>query len=180
MSELITVTGVISSLITGVMSGTVAAIVFYIFLLSVRPKIDVSDKICKVSEDESGALVKIKVVNKTRFMLTNVKYGLRFCKRTDEGVHDTVVIVPAKEFLDFIDRYSGSDEDAEYAIRYSFKLPRDLDFSKGWLEFCIQANHSFSNTSVCMKKRYCSESIKPGKFETRTSMRILDNSKPTL
>jgi len=162
-----------SELITGVISGVVASVVFYIFLLLVRPKISVSSKICKAIEDEDGAFIRIKVVNRTRFMLTNVKYVLNFCQSRGEGVHQVEVIPPCKTPLEFIDKYSESDENAEYAIRFLYRIPPHISISDGWLEFSIHANHGFSNTSACVKKKYGSDDLISGIFETGTSMKIL-------
>ena len=162
-----------SELITGVISGVVAAAVFYIFLFCVRPKIHVSSKICRAVEDESGALIKIKVVNRTRSMLTNVKYVLNFCQSQGDGLHRIEAIPPLKFPLGFIDKFSKSDENAEYAIRFLYKIPPHIRISDGWLEFSIHANHGFSNTSACVKRKYGSDDIISGIFETGTSMKIL-------
>ena len=162
-----------SELITGVISGIVASVVFYIFLLSVRPKIHVSNKICQAIEDEGGALIKIKIVNKTRCILTNVKYVLNFCQSQGDGLHQIEAIPPCKTPLEFIDKYSESDENAEYAIRFLYRIPPHVRISEGWLEFSIHANHGFSNTSACVKKKYGHDDIVPGIFETGTSMKIL-------
>jgi len=160
-----------SELVTGVISGIVASVVFYIFLFFVRPKIYVSSKACRAPED--GTLIRIKVVNKTRFMLTNVKYALNFCQNQGDGVHQIKEIPPYRTPLEFIDKYSKNDENAEYAIRFSYKIPSDISLSDGWLEFSIYANHGFSNTSTCVKKKYVSDDIISGIFETGTSMKIL-------
>ena len=163
-----------SELITGVISGVVAAVVFYIFLFSVRPKIYVSDKLCEEIDNDGNKIIRIKVVNKTHFMLTNVKYVLRFCRRRDEHVTQIKEIPPRGTPVGFIDKYSKSDKNSEYAIRFSYGVPPDMDISAGWLEFAIHANHGFSNTSACVKKTYKSEDIESGKiFETGTSMKTL-------
>ena len=137
-----------SELITGIISGIVASVVFYIFLFSVRPKIHVSDKACKVTEDEGCALIRIKVVNRTRSMLTNVKYALNFCQSLGDGVHRIEEIPPFRTPLEFIDKYTPSDEKAEYAIRFSYRILPHIRILAGWLEFSIYANHGFLNTSA--------------------------------
>jgi hypothetical protein len=162
-----------SELITGVISGIVASVMFYIFLWTVRPRIYVSDKICKINEDESGMFIRIKVVNRTGFILTNVKYVLNFCRSQGDGIHKVEVIPPCITPLEFIDKYSASDENAEYAIRFLYKIPPHIRISDGWLEFSIHANHGFSNTSACVKKKYVNDDIIAGIFETGTSMKIL-------
>ena len=160
-----------SELITGVISGVVAATVFYTFLLFVRPKIHVSSKACRAPED--GAIIRIKVVNRTRCMLTSVKYELNFCQSHGDGVYRMEEIPPFRKPFEFIDKYSESDENAEYAIRFSYKIPPHIRISDGWLEFSIHANHGFSNTSACVKRKYGSDDIISGIFETGTSMKIL-------
>ena len=167
-----------SELITGIISGIVATVAYSIFLLLLRPKICVSDKLCKVAENEKGAIIKIKVVNRTRSMLTNVKYVLRFCQELGDGLHQTTIIPPCRPPLEFIDKYSGSDKKAEYAVRFLYKISSDMLISEGggWLEFSIHANHGFSNTSACVKKKYKCGSIVSGVFEAETSMKIIPGS----
>ena len=75
--------------------------------------------------------------------------------------------------LEFIDKYSKSDENAEYAIRFLYRIPPHIRISDGWLEFSIRANHGFSGTSACVKRKYGSDDIVSGIFETGISMRIL-------
>jgi hypothetical protein len=172
MSEIIF--GAISVLATGVISGLVASVVFYYLLQRVRPEIYVSDKVRKVQTDDDGTLVQIKVVNKTGYMLTNVKYALYFCKSVGDGVHSTDGIPPVKaQPLTFIDKYSQEDKNAEYAVRFFYRIPPNVPIAEGWLEFSIYAEHEFSNAAACVKKRYSSEDIIPGIFETGISMKIL-------
>jgi len=168
----ITVIDIISVVFTGVISGVVASIMFYILLLAVRPKIYVSDNVCRVQTANTGTLIHIKVVNKTHCMLTNVKYVLNFCKYISDGVFSTDEIPPLKIPLTFIDKYSEKDEDAEYAVRFSYVIPSSVCVSDGWLEFSIYAEHEFSNTVACVKKRYKCENMIDGTFESASSMRI--------
>jgi hypothetical protein len=102
-----------------------------------------------------------------------VKYTLNFCQSSGDGVHRIEEIPPYKTPLEFIDKYSKKDENAEYAIRFSYRIPPHIRISEGWLEFSIHANHGFSNTASCVKRRYESSDIVPGMFETGISMRIL-------
>ena len=161
-----------TELIVGIISGVVASIMVYIFLLLVRPKIYVSDKICKTVEN-GQTIFRIKVVNKTRYMLTNVKYTLNYCEKSGDGVHNVKEIPPLKTPLIFIDKYSRKDVNAEYAIRFTYPAVSDIITEQCWLEFSIYANHGFSNTTACVKKKYDAVNISPGIFETGTSMRIL-------
>ena len=132
-----------------------------------------SAKVCKEGEDGEGTLIKIKVVNKTRCMLTNVRYALNFCRSSGECVHEIENIPPCKRSLEFIDKYSKNDENDENAIRFSYRIPPHVRIADGWLEFSIHASHGFSSTSACVKKQYGSDDIISGIFEIGTSMRIL-------
>jgi len=91
----------------------------------------VSTKVCKVSEDVEGTLIRVKVVNKTRYMLTNVKYVLNYCQKLGDGLYKIEAITPCVPPFDFIDKYSKSDENAEYAVRFSYKIPAHIRIADG-------------------------------------------------
>jgi hypothetical protein len=106
-------------------------------------------------------------------MLTNVKYTLYFYERCGDGVCNIQLLPPAKEPLVIINRYSSKDENSEYAVRLSYEIDDSIYIQNGWLEFSIHANHGFSNTTVCERKRFETTDISTGIFETGESMRIL-------
>ena len=136
-----------------------------ILLRVVRPKIDVSDEMSEEYTDEGVRLIRIKVVNKTRCMLTNVKYALNYCKRINTGVISTERIKPFKEPLIFIDKYSEEDDDDLYAYRLMFEIPKELNLSDKdeSLEFSIYAEHELASTCTpfarhsgqCLRGREC-------------------------
>jgi len=169
-----------SALITGVISGVVASAMFYVFLLLVRPKIHISDKICY--SYENGVLIfRIKVVNKTRAILFNVNYSLNFCENLDEGVYiNQKNILPIKKPITIIAKYDKKDKNSEYAVRLTFPGMCISDTDDQWFEFSVSVSHGFSNTSVCMKKTYRFKDILPGIFEKGTSMNITKLNLPPI
>jgi len=168
-------------LITGVISGFIASVIFYVFMLiakiilmSVKPNIRISDELCLESEGDNKIL-RVKVLNKTRFVLTNVTYTLCFYERIDENAYSVSEILPCKPPLTTIERYSSKDKMGNYAIRFTYKLEPDIEHltnsENNRLEFTIYANHGFSNTCVCTKKTYTKENISVNRrFESFKSM----------
>ena len=57
--------------IVGVLSGLIASIAFFLLLCKIKPVVVISDDICRDLHDD---LFRIKVVNKSKFDLIDVKY----------------------------------------------------------------------------------------------------------
>ena len=163
----------IDQLIIGVVSGVVASVCFSLFLIMVRPKLMISDKLCQ-SNDETN-VYRIKIVNKSMAILNNIHYSLHYCRDLGDGIKEIEEIAPRKTKVSFIDKYSWLDKDGDYAVRISYvidtaKYPMD---DGAYLEFNIMASHSLSNTMRCVKKVYAKKDIQLGFFETGKSMKIL-------
>ena len=73
----------LESIGNGILTGVVASICFSIIKMLIRPRIKVSPKI-EISRGEKS-VIKIKVVNKTWSMLTNLQYFLYYCVDYDDG-----------------------------------------------------------------------------------------------
>ena len=162
------------NLLIGVVSGIVASAFFTIILFLIKPKIKISDKIC--CETYQGKdIYRIKIVNHTPFMLTNIRYKLLYCKMHGDGITTIEEVVPRKSPVICIDKYNIFDKEAKYAIRISY----DIDLGKynidedSKFEFVFIADHSLSNTTTCVKKEYFSENIINGVFESGMSTKII-------
>lgn len=161
----------LDELIIGVISGLVATICFSLFLLIVRPKIKISEEICEDPDDVD--VYRIKVINKSRVIVNNLKYSLHYCCDAGDGIKEVVEIPTRKDPLTYLDKYSRSSDD--YAVRFSYILDKrkyPLE-ENATLEFSVMANHSISNTMSCVKKTYTKKNIKRGVFETGKSMKII-------
>ena len=160
------------NLLIGVVSGIVASMFFTVILLLVKPKIKVSDKICY---DSDNKIHRIKIVNKTCYMLTNIRYKLFYCKIHGDGIITIEEIEPRKSPIICISKYDFFDKDANYAYRISY----DIDFNKypmdknTKLEFIFIADHAVSNTTKCVKRDYFEEDIWEGVFESGASTKII-------
>lgn len=160
----------------GTISGIVASIFFTLFLFLIKPKIKVSDKLC-CCVDNNVKTYRIKIVNFTCCMLTNIKYKLFYCKMHGDGITTIEEIEPRKSPVICIDKFSIFDKEAKYAIRISY----NIDLKKypinenSKFEFVFIADHSFSNTTTCVKKEYFGDNIIDGVFESGTSTKIIRN-----
>jgi hypothetical protein len=163
-------TAMYSGLLPGVVSGIVASLVFFLALLFVRPRVQVSDKICDVGK----GLYRIKIVNRTRAMLMNPQYVLEYRIASVGGNYYVDTIKPFKDPVLFVDKFDKDDKDASYAVTFSYRIPEYV-FSGNpcKLVFVFIAEHAFSNTSTCIKKEYSCEDIIKGVFETGISTKII-------
>lgn len=157
----------------GIVSGIVASICFSIIMLSIRPHFKVSKQMAVSRGDVS--IYKIKVVNTTHSILTNVRYSLHYCVDYEDGTTDMSEIGPTKTKLDIVSKYSRFDEQASYAIRISYKIDETkypmLDNTR--MVFTILADHAYSNTTTCKKIDYTAKDLVEGIFETKKSTKIL-------
>ena len=157
-------------IITGVVSGIVASVIFFAVLLLIRPRIEISDDI---SYDEDG-VYWIKIVNLTRSMLKNLKYTFHCYETLGDNIFHVTHIEPNKKSLFFIDKYRRKDEDAKYAVAFSYRIQENLlRETTNKFVFIFLADHAVSNTSSCIKKEYSQYNIISGNFETGKSMKII-------
>lgn len=168
---------VTNGIVTGVLAGLIASAIFYLMMNIVRPKILLSDKICRRKiDDEGNELVEVKVVNKTKAMLMNSKYSLYLETVYEDNLIDIEEVNPVKSDLKCIDKYSKKDEKARYAVRFSYLINKELLNKNGVrLSFVIFGKHAWSNTSSYVRKIYQVKDIVDGIFEKGTSLDIILN-----
>lgn len=166
-------------IVTGVVAGVVSSAIFFIFLALIKPKIKISKDICftpeENSSDPSKGTYRIKIVNKSRVMLTNIRYIFLYVKNKVNEVNSVEEIPPLKNTLKFIDKYGSDENYSDYAVRIAFdydpiKFPLD---NGNELSFIIFAEHSRSNKSRCYKQTYTAKDIKKGKFAIGESTKIV-------
>ncbi len=165
----------IIGIVTGVVAGVVSSIIFFIAISLIKPRIEIADKICCTTLEDGKIAYRIKVVNHSKTILTNLKYLLLYYSDDEHGVTVVKEIQPVKKTLHYIDAYKRKKNYSDYAIRIQYcfdinEFPLD-DHNK--LVFTFFAEHSFSNKSVCCKKVYNLADIKQGIFETGKSMNII-------
>lgn len=160
-------------MISSVVTGIIASIVFYFVLYLIKPRIKLSDVMCIDSESDKYKIMKIKVVNLSHSMLMNINYTLHYCVDYEDGLTDVTEIPPKKPPLSTFAKYTRKNTD--YAIRITYKIPNDSfplrDNVK--LVFTIQTTHPISNTSKCVGKDYRKDDIKRGTFESGRSTKFI-------
>lgn len=163
------------TIIIGIVSSIIASLVFYILMILIKPKFVISDLICLAKQDDEYIYYKVKVVNKTRTYITNIKYSLAYCEKEDDGITYFQIVPEIKSQLLNLGGYSKDNTD--YAARLEFKLKKEKYKLSGnsFFIFTFQANHSFSNAMKIKTKKYRLNDVREGKFETGTSTNILSN-----
>lgn len=166
-------TNVVSAIIPGIISGIIASLMFALFLLLIKPKVKIASKMAMVCHD-SGMTLRIKIVNQTRSMLTNVRYTLYYSRVLDDGLSRMIEIPPRKSPMMYIDKYSKKDKEAKYAVRLSYDVSfnlQDIEPNQKFF-FVLMADHVFSNTTVCLNREYNTSDIMEGIYEIGPSTRI--------
>lgn len=168
-----------SSIFIGIVSGVIASICFALFLLLIKPKVKISDHICVENEGESDIVYRIKIVNHTFAMLTNLRYVLFYCEMHGDGINTVTEIKPRKSHLISIDRFNFRKDDTDYAVRISYDIdPKEYPLNDNCkLTFTFIADHSLSNTTTCIKKEYYRDDIVAGVFESDRSVKIIRKHK---
>lgn len=162
------------SIVTGIISGVISSVFIYYFLFCIKPKVDIAAKVAANIENNGQALIRIKVVNKTHTNLAEVKYTLHKCHRYSDGIVHIDQVKSLKEPIPFIPRYSNDDQNASYAVRYTFALdPNILTSDDDYLLFSFYAKHSVSGSAIFIQREYRSGDIWRGAYQTRESTDIL-------
>ncbi len=162
-------------MISSVISGVIASIIFTIIQIAIRPRLEISKNICISKSDEGLVIAKIKIVNLGRKMLKDVRYTLHYCVDYDDGLSDITEVAPKKNYLSTVAAYSK--ENTDYAVRISY----EWDEKKYPMEentrfiFTLQGSHPLSNTSKCLKREYRKDDLKIGSFETGKSCKFILN-----
>lgn len=107
---------ILKNFVIGIISGVVASVVCLSFMLGIKPRIVLSDDI---TIDKNG-IYRIKIVNKSHFRLSELRYDFRLCNDHGDGIVDVETLQPIKSRIDSIPKYSKNDKNSMYAIRISY------------------------------------------------------------
>ena len=161
------------TIVLGVVSSIIASIVFYLWMILIKPRFIISDKMSMSEEDDDNVYYMVKIANTTHAFLTNISYSLIYCVEGEDGLKDIRTVEPLKTPIKHMNAYTTKNTD--YAVRITYKLKKDeypLDASTFFM-FTFQAYHSFSNAMKIKKKIYRKNDIQKGIFETGRSTKIL-------
>lgn len=161
------------TIIIGIVSSAIASFVFYLWMILIKPRFIISDKICLKRIDEGKTDYIIKIANTTRSFITNISYSLIYCIEGEDGLKDIRTIEPLKPSITHMNKYTSKNTD--YAVRITYRIDeKDYPLNdKAFFMFTFQAYHSFSNAMRITKKIYKRDDLQEGIFETGKSTKIL-------
>ena len=108
------------TIVIGIISSIIASIVFYLLMILIKPRFVISDKISCIKVDDEYMDYMIKIVNKTRSVITNVNYMLTYCVEGEDGIVEIYTVAPLKSPIMNIDKYTRKNTD--YAVRITYRI----------------------------------------------------------
>lgn len=168
---------IFQSIISGVVSGIIASMCFTLLLFIVKPKIKILDHICMSKGQNNSLIYKIKIVNKSLVMVTNINYSLRYIEMNGDKISKVSEIQPRNSPILVLDGFNRSHkkEKTHYAIRISYNIDPaiyPINNDKCRFEFIFLGQHSITNATVYIKKQYYYYDIWKGIFEEDDSVNI--------
>ncbi|WP_138432380.1 hypothetical protein [Winogradskyella algicola] len=185
------------TLFYGIISGVVAAVVYYYIMKSIKPKIEISDHIAKEKKlDENGNHIKdehgnlqyeyvLKIINRTKSNIEDVSYQMFIMEDWFEG--PTVgnknyeardIAFKKRNSVKFI--VGTKEKNTTYfdncrQIALNGNLEKEWDKNNEWVEFQIVSYHSKSGSRKVHKMKYTDRKshIVCGKFNSGETMEII-------
>jgi hypothetical protein len=170
----------IIAIIIGVLSSIVASLIFLLFLSSVKPKIIISEQIAKSKSSKGELVYKIKVINKTRRPIMDIRASLHIVTLTvipGGSLRETKEILLKRSEIMGLEKFDKKDKEGNYA--FNFLTYEDIeniwDDTHSYLRFRIYAIDSLSRFGKVFIKDYYTKRnvIKGGEFEAGESLKVL-------
>lgn len=164
----------------GVASSVLASIIFVLFFSRIRPRIDISEKICRSKADEGdGEDFEIKIINRSRVPCVNLRAELQLVKQiiVPSGyvqIWEDVELVRPNPMQ--IEKYDRKDQYGLYA--FYFRARQNLeelwaDDTTSFLRLRVFATHSLSGFSKVFVRNYFKKSVLArGEFVSGDSFEI--------
>lgn len=168
-------------LVTGLLSGIAASVLFAMMSRWFKPKIVIADKIAKTYQGQTS-VYKVKFVNLSRHYAKNVHIIAQLieCQNPDS---ETGVIVQTKPLkfvrtdFSFVEPFDRKDKEERYAVRLVFQN----NIEEVWkdpihhsLEILIYCENEMNGAGKVFKRIYRTpKSIIEGTYETGKSTKII-------
>jgi len=175
---------ILLALASGIVSSSLASFIFIKYLSNLVPKIEISEYISK--QEESGKIVyRVKVINKTRRPIINVKLNMHlvFVRVGGGGIRNgggvikrLVPVALATESVPEIAAFNPKDNEADYACR--FRTYKDIETNLNdenencYVRLTFSAVDSFSNFGKVYVQRYYRGSVREGSFGHGESLSV--------
>lgn len=169
---------------TGVLSGLIAAGVFFLILRVFKPRIEISDKIVRqiiTSEGKIEVLYKFKIINKTRSNIENVSIDLflmeDFFNGSAKNYRTKRLELAQPEFKFLTGTVEKNKEIHNNCVQMTIREPLEelWNGSREWLHVQIDSTHSKSGRRKVHVKTYKDPTncIVEGKFDSGENFTIL-------
>lgn len=160
------------SIITSIVTGVFASVVFYIMLKYIKPRVKVSDTICAEILPSGDVVFTIKIINQSKLTLTQLNYFLQYKTLSPDKINTIQEISPSKTKLRMIRPYSKKDKNYDYAVRITYLIPLDKFPPKEntRLVFTFVAEHPHSSSTTAVTKVYTINDVVFGFFQKGESM----------
>jgi hypothetical protein len=167
-------------IILGALSSLIASVLFLLFLTRLRPRVVISECIAKGMDSKGEPIYRIKVINRTRVPIINVRVQLHFMRPT---VVPGGLIYISKEITfqrsDILELSPFDLKDNTAAYAYRFRSYEDIsklwnDDTQAYLRFRLYATHSVSGFSRVFRKDYQTKrnTLKEGDFAFGNSTEV--------
>lgn len=184
----------LSSLIIGIVSGVISAIIFYFIMMSVKPDIRISNVIAKERKVDSNATpildaegnfvyeYVIKIINYTKSDVEDVSYQLSIMEDWFRGngkmYESRELDFEKSNSMKLLVGINSKDETIHNNCRQIVikgDLEKDWDKNKEWIEFQIVSYHSKSGSRKVHKGKFTDRSrhIVEGYFDTGHNFDII-------
>ena len=164
-------------ILLAIFTGILASLVFFLSLLLIKPRIKISKELALEILDDGKYKYRVKVVNLTHSMITNLRYNMMHSEVVSEDINHNIEITHHRSPLPVIPAYKRKEGYSDYAVRLSYVVdPKEvvLNDSTSSLIFTLIADHPISNTTTCIRKQYYLKDIIEGTFETCESTKIIN------
>jgi hypothetical protein len=160
-------------IVTGLFTSLISAMLFLYILNLLRPKIEISSEISKSVSLTNKLKYTIKVINKTKFDVYDIKAQLHIIRKcqTPSGEIEKSELIELRRSDPFIlGKFNRKDINADYAFRFVTYADLDSiwnDDDKDILKFRIICKHQISGVLKCFQHEYRIKRsvIKNGKFK---------------
>ena len=166
------------SVVAGIISGLIASGVWFIIVKTVKPKVEISDCICKKKWKKRKCIYQIKMINLSKVMITEVRVSFQFFAKQQNGNFVACELKPIDDSFNTIDRYRKEDKMGDgFAIimQYSIDEHRfNIDnANQNKFVFEFSARHGLSGTVIYKKVEYNNvNQIKEGSFKQGKNLGI--------
>ncbi|MDD4991617.1 MAG: hypothetical protein PHR83_05215 [Paludibacter sp.] len=167
-------------IVTGLFTSLISAILFLYILSLLRPKIEISPEISKSISLTNKLKYTVKVINKTRFDVYDIKAQLHIIRKcqTPSGEIEKSELIELKRDDPFIlGKFDKKDVNADYAFRFVTYIDLEsiwTDDNNDILKFRVICKHQISGVLGYFQQKYRVKKsvIKTGEFKAGNLMEI--------